>query len=275
MENYFARLLLSSELDDPVYFAKVHNNIAELEKKLIAHFNEHGPMNQHYVTLMGELNMAYVSSGNTARELEIAQQIYQISSSINGEENELTVEALIALALSYLDDGQLEEAQGIAKSLLERNWVDENIAYYDLYIDALCLQADIHHAKEEYLRELALREHVISLLDQFEGSVSNQSIMARCARAFCLEKLRRFNDALSDYRVIRSYLDVETDFATEAEKLGLLVHIGRCYRKIGNFSDSHAIFQWAYNEAVSRWGAASSLAKKLDRIIGISKNSSS
>lgn len=271
MENYFARLLLSSELDDPVYFAHIHDNIAKLEKKLVAHFNEHGPMNQHYVVLMGELNMAYYSSGDTSKELEVAQELYQICVSINGEESELTLEALIALASSYLDDGQIEEAQGIASTLLQRNWTTQDETSYDLYIDALCLQADIHHAKEEFHKELTIREHVLSIFEEFEGSASNQAVTARCARAFCLEKLKRWKDALSDYRIIRAYLDVETDFATEAEKLGLLVHIGRCYRKMGNFSDSHAIFQWAYKDAVNRWGAASSPAKKLSRIIGISQ----
>lgn len=272
MENYFARLLLASELDDPVYFAHTHNTIAKLEKKLVEHFNEHGPMNQYYVTIMGELNMAYYNLRDTARELEIAQQLYQICSSINGEESEFTIEALIALASSYLDDAQIEEAQAIATGLLERSWTENEGPSYDLYIDTLCLQADIHHAKEEYLTELPIRDHVCAILQEFEGSASNQTIMARCGRALCLEKLKLWKKALADYIVIRSYLDVEKDFATEAEKISLLAHIGRCYRKLGNHDDSLAIFQWAYRQATERWGATSIMARKLDKIITMSKN---
>ncbi|HPE94426.1 MAG TPA: hypothetical protein PLQ90_11640, partial [Sphaerochaeta sp.] len=84
MENYFARLLLTSELDDPIYFAKIHQQIADLEKQRIAHFNVHGPMNAEYVVLMSELNMAYLQARDTSSELEIAQQIYQTSQNLYG-----------------------------------------------------------------------------------------------------------------------------------------------------------------------------------------------
>ena len=62
MENYFARLLLTSELDDPIYFAKIHQQIADLEKQRIAHFNVHGPMNAEYVVLMGEVEYGVSAS---------------------------------------------------------------------------------------------------------------------------------------------------------------------------------------------------------------------
>lgn len=269
MENYFARLVLTSELDDPIYFAKIHQQIADLEKQRIAHFNVHGPMNAEYVVLMSELNMAYLQARDTSSELEIAQQIYQTSQNLYGDEDERTLEALIALGLSYLDDGQSEMAQGIATSLLSLNWSEENGPAYDLYIDVLCFQADIQHNKELYPQELVIRKHVFSLLEELSGSVSSQAIMARCALAFCLEKMKRYKQALDHYQVVRSYLDSDEQFATEAEKIGLLVHIGRCYRKLGNFDDAVVLYHWAHKQADKLFGPASSLAQKMKKLVGV------
>ncbi|ADY13318.1 hypothetical protein SpiBuddy_1493 [Sphaerochaeta globosa str. Buddy] len=269
MENYFARLLLTSELDDPIYFAKIHQQIADLEKQRIAHFNEHGPMNPQYVVVMSELNMAYLQARDTSSELEIAQQIYQTSLSLYDQEDERTLEALLALGLSYLDDNQLDEALGIATSLLALPWSQDSGSRYDLYIDALCFQADIQHAKQLYSQELVIRKHVLSLLEELAGSVSSQAVMARCGLAFCLEKMKKYRQALDHYLVVRSYLDSEEQFATEAEKIGLLVHIGRCYRKLGNFDDATVLYHWAHNQATKHFGAASTLAQKMKKLVGV------
>ncbi len=269
MENYFARLLLTSELDDPIYFAKIHQQIADLEKQRIAHFNANGPMNAQYVVLMSELNMAYLQARDTSSELEIAQQIYQTNQNLYGDEDERTLEALVALGLSYLDDSQSEEAQGIATQLLSLSWSEENGPSYDLYIDVLCFQADIHHAKELYSQELVIRKHVLSLLEELSGSVSSQAVMARCGLAYCYEKMKKYRQALDHYLVVRSYLDNDEQFATEAEKIGLLVHIGRCYRKLGNFDDAVVLYHWAHNQANKHFGPASSLAQKMRKLVGV------
>lgn len=270
MENYFARLLLTSELDDPLYFAKVHQRIADLERKRVAHFNEHGPLNQQYITLMSELNMAYLDARDTTGELEAAQQIHQNCQLLYGDTDELTLEAFIALGSSYLDDGQSEKAQSIATNLLGRNWTEQKGPSYDLYIDALCLQADIFHSQQKFSEELKIRIQVVSLLESMEGAATNQAILARCALALCHESLKQFQSALDHYQIIRSYFDVEQDYATEAEKIGLLVHIGRCYRKLGNLEDSKIVYQWAHTQADRHFGPASLLAKKTGKIVGLS-----
>nr|WP_321304147.1 tetratricopeptide repeat protein [uncultured Sphaerochaeta sp.] len=267
MENYFARLLLSSELDDPLYFARVHQNIADLEKKRVAHFNEYGPMNQEYVLLMGDLNMAYYRAGETHKELEVAQQIYQTSQILHGDDNESTIEAMIALGNSYLDDGQSAEAQSIVVDLLNRDYTKENGPSYDLYIDSLCLQADIYHIQKKFDEELLLRQQVLTILTSFQGSTSSQSIMARCALGVCLERRYAWREALEQYRIIRSYLDIESDFASEAEKIGLLVHIARCYRKLGEVEDARTLYRWAHRKAHVYFGPASPLALKMQRLL--------
>lgn len=269
MENYFARLLLTSELDDPIYFARIHQQIADLEKKRVSHFNVHGPMNQQYVTLMGELNMAYLEARDTSSELDVAQQIYQTNCTLYGQDEERTLESLLALGLSYLDDGQTAEAQGIADSLLALHWSQENGPPYDLYIDTLCFQADIQHLKQNYYQELVIRRHVLTLLEELSGSVSSQAIMARCGLAYCFEKLKKFKQALDHYLVVRSYLDSDEHFATDAEKIGLMVHIARCYRKLGNFDDAVVLYHWAHNQATKQFGASSSLAQKMKKLVGV------
>ncbi|MGE4583237.1 MAG: tetratricopeptide repeat protein [Sphaerochaeta sp.] len=268
MENYFARLLLTSELDDPIYFAKIHQQIADLEKKRVKQFNEQGPMNQAYLLVLNALNMAYLQARDTEKELEIAQQIYATNQSLYGDEHEYTLEALLALGLSYLDDGQAEEALGIATSLLEKPWTETLGESYDIYLDVLGFQGDIYHAKKLYDKELLIRKHVLSLLEELGGSTSEQAVLARCAVAYCQEKLKKYKDALSHYLVIRSFLEAEPEFATEAEKIGLLVHIGRCYRKLGDFEDSKAIYHWAYRQANTHYGPASSLTQKMKRLMG-------
>ena len=273
MENYFAKLLLTSELDDPVYFAKVQQNIADLEKKRVAYFNAHGPMNQHYVRLMSELNMAYLEAKESERELEVAQQIYQTNQALHGDGSDLTLEALLALGQSYLDNNQQEEAEGIVASLLALPWSEENGPSYDLYIDALCLQADIMHARKEYTKEVVIRRHVLSLLEELSGSVSNQTIMARCALGFCLERMKNYREALEHYIIVRSYLETEEDFATQAELIGLMVHIGRCYRKVGNLEDARLIYHWAQRKADTQFGKASSLSQKMQRLIEMTEGS--
>jgi len=267
MKNYFTRLLISSELDDPLYFARVHQNIADLEKKRVAHFNEYGPINQKYIVLMGELNMAYYRAGETQKELEIAQQIYQTSQLLHGEEDEATVEAMIALGTSYLDNGLSTEAQSIVENLLSRDFTKEDGPSYDLYIDLLCLQADIYYKRKQFDEELLIRQQVLTILTSFQGSTSSQSIMARCALGVCLEKRYAWREALEQYRIIRSYLDIETDFASEAEKIGLLVHIARCYRKLGEVEDAKTLYRWAHRKAHVYFGPASPLALKMQRIL--------
>ena len=266
MENYFSKLLLTSELDDPIYFAKVHHEIAELEKQRVAHFNEFGPINSEYITLMGELNMAYLRANDSINELEVAQQIYEATLALYGEDNDLTVEAQIALASSYLDDGRNKEAQDIATSLLKRNWSAEKGPAYDLYLDTISLQADIHHKKELYDKELTLRLHVMGILEEFGGSANNQTIMARTAVAYCLERTKRYREALDHYIVIRSYLDAEKTFSTDAERIGLTAHIARCFRKIGKIEDSKISYQWALKESIELFGHASPLTIKMKRL---------
>ncbi len=266
MENYLTRLLLTSELDDPVYFAQVHQNIMELEKKRVAHFNQHGPANPIYVNLMGELNMAYLQANDTTNELAVAKQIYETTKGLYGEDDELTVEAQIALANSYLDDGQHGEAQTLVTELLKRDWTDEEGPSYDLYMDVICLQADIHHVQELYTKELPLRKHVLGIFEEFEGSADNQTIMARVALGYCLQKMKRYRDALGHYVVIRAFLDAEKDFSTKAERIGLMAHIGHCYHKIGKTEEAKLAYQWVLNEAIAHYGHASPLTVKVKRI---------
>ena len=266
MENYLARLLLTSEMDDPVYFAQVHQNIMDLEKKRVKHFNQHGPANSSYVNLMGELNMAYLHADDPANELAIAKQIFETTRSLYGDDDDITIEAQIALANSYLDDGQNKEAQTIATKLLKRDWAEEEAPSYDLYLDVICLQADIHHFKELYTKELPLRKHVVSIFEEFEGSADNQTIMARVALGYCLEKMKRYKDALGHYIIVRAFLDAEDDFSTEAERIGLMAHIALCYQKIGKEKESEMAYRWVLNESITRYGHGSPLTKKVKRL---------
>lgn len=267
MENYFARLLLANELDDPITFAKVQQEIAELEKKRIAQFNEFGPMNPTYVTLLSELNMAYLRARDTSNELESAQQIYQAAETMYGKNDDRTLEALIALASSYLDDGQMDEAQGIVTSLLEREWSEEEGPSYDLYLDSLATQADIYHTKEDFAAELKLRKQVWETLEELNGTASVQTMLARLAVAICLEHLKRYTLALDHYLVIRAFLDAEPEFANDAEKIGLIAHIARCLRKTGRFEDSKVAYRWASEEAVNKFGHTSAIAQKMKKIV--------
>lgn len=266
MENYLTRLLLTSELDDPVYFAKVQQNIMELEKERVKHFNQHGPANPFYVNLMGELNMAYLHANDSANELSIAKQIYETTKNLYGSEDDLTIEAQIALANSYLDDNQTKEAQTIATELLKRDWSAEESPSYDLYMDAICLQADLHHLKELFTKELPLRKHVLGIFEEFEGSADNQTIMARVALGYCLEKMKRYRDALGHYIVVRAFLDAQKDFSTDAERIGLMAHIGHCYHKIGKDEEAKLAYQWVLNESIALFGHASPLTAKVRRI---------
>lgn len=266
MENYLTRLLLTSELDDPIHFAQVHQNIMELEKKRVDHFNLHGPANSFYVTLMGELNMAYLHANDSTNELAIAKQIFETTKNLYGSDDEITIEAQIALANSYLDDSQAKQAQTIATELLKRDWSTEKSPSYDLYMDVICLQADLHHLQELFTKELPLRKHVLSIFEEFEGSTDNQTIMARVALGYCLEKMKRYRDALGHYIVVRAFLDAEKDFSTDAERIGLMAHIAHCYHKIGKDEEAKLAYQWVLNESVARFGHASPLTIKVKRI---------
>ncbi len=266
MENYLSRLLLTSELDDPIYFAQVHQNIMELEKQRVEHFNVHGPANSSYVTLMGELNMAYLQANDPANELSVAKQIYETTKNLYGLDDDLTIEAQIALANSYLDDAQNTEAQTIATALLKREWSEEDSPSYDLYMDVICLQADLHHSQELYTKELALRKHVLGIYEEFEGSADNQTIMARVALGYCLEKMKRYKEALGHYIVVRAFLDAEKDFSTQAERIGLMAHIGHCYHKIGKDEEARLAYKWVLNEAIAKFGHGSNLTIKVKKL---------
>lgn len=266
MENYLTRLLLTSELDDPVYFARIHQSIMELEKKRVEHFNHSGPSNSFYVNLMGELNMAYLHANDTVNELAVAKQIYETTKNLYGSSDDITIEAQIALGNSYLDDNQSKEAQTIVTELLKREWTEEKSPSYDLYMDAICLQADLHHHRELFTKELPLRKHVLSIYEEFEGSTDNQTIMARVALGFCLEKMKRYRDALGHYIIVRSFLDAEKDFSTDAERIGLMAHIGNCYHKIDKEEEAKLAYRWVLNESIARFGHGSPLTAKVKRI---------
>lgn len=267
MENYFRRLLLTSELHDAFTFAQVHQEIADLERELVEHFNEHGPMNPHYIYLLAELNGAYARAQNTERGLEVAQQIYQSSQILHGEKSELTIEALMGLGFSYLDDNQVGEAQSIATMLLRMPWGGDEGPSFDLYIDALALQADIKHHHGEYDDELILRKHILAMLTELSGATSGLTILARAAIGFCLEQMGNYQEALDHYLIVRSYLDYDSAFASEAEKIGLMVHIGRCYQKLGETEHSRVIYRWAHRQANRHYGKVSPLSKKTAAIL--------
>ena len=160
-------------------------------------------------------------------------------------------------------------AQGIATSLLSLNWSEENAPAYDLYIDVLLFPSGYPACQRAVSAGMVIRKRVLSLLEELTGSVSSQAVMARCALAFCLEKLKRYKQALDHYLVVRSYLDSDEQFATEAEKIGLMVHIGRCYRKLGNFVDAVVLYHWAHKRADKLYGPSSSLAQKMKKLVGV------
>ena len=266
MENYLTRLLLTSELDDPIYFARIHQNIMELEKKRVEHFNLHGPVNSFYVNLMGELNMAYLHANDPTNELAVAKQIFETTKTLYGSDDDLTIEAQIALANSYLDDSQNKQAQTIATELLKRDWSEEESPSYDLYMDVICLQADLHHDQELFTKELPLRKHVLGIFEEFEGSTDNQTIMARVALGYCLEKMKRYKEALSHYIVVRAFLDADKDFSTDAERIGLMAHIGYCYHKMEKNEEARLAYRWVLNESIARFGHASPLTVKVKKL---------
>ncbi|NBK25723.1 MAG: hypothetical protein EOM68_27360 [Spirochaetia bacterium] len=266
MENYLSRLLLTSELDDPVYFARIHQNIMELEKRRVDHFNQKGPANSSYVTLMGELNMAYLQANDTTNELAVAKQIYETTKNLYGASDDITIEAQIALANSYLDDNQVKEAQALVTELLKYEWTEEKSPSYDLYMDVICLQADLHHHRELFTKELPLRKHVLGIYEEFEGSAENQTIMARVALGYCLEKMKRYRDALGHYIVVRAFLDAEKDFSTDAERIGLMAHIAHCYHKIDKDEEARLAYKWVLNESIARFGHGSPLTSKVKRL---------
>lgn len=273
MENYFSNFLLASELDNPKYFAKVHQNIYDLEKRRVAVFNEKGPLNWEYITLMGELNMAYMEAKDTANEVSTAQQIYQGTVALNGKDSSLSYEAYLALGASFLDDERIEEAQAVATELLAKNTKTplagvEKAFDYLTYLDSLCLQADIYHKAQDFVREEAIRIKVLDAYRQLFSDVNDQTIMARAALATCLEKSKQYTKALDHYIVIRSYLDAEKDLATDAERIGLMAHIAFCYRKIGQIDNSKIVLQWALQESISLFGNDSTLTAKMKALAG-------
>ena len=62
-------------------------------------------------------------------------------------------------------------------------------------------------------------------------------------------------------------VEMETDFATEAEKIGLMVHIGRCYRKMGKHADAAVLYHWAHRHATKHFGQGSPLVRKLHTLV--------
>jgi tetratricopeptide (TPR) repeat protein len=272
MENYFSNFLLTSELDNPKFFAKVHQNIYELEKQRIALFNKKGPLNWEYIAIMGELNMAYMEAKDTSNEVLTAQQIYRGTVALNGKDDSLSYEALLALGSSLVDDDRLSEAQVIATELLQlttETKVSESEKDFDYltYLDALCLQADIYHKKETFAKEEEIRRKVLDAYEDSFGAANDQTVMARAALAICLEKMKRYSQALEQYIQIRSYLDVEKELATEAERIGLMAHISYCYRKTGHFEDSSVVLQWAFNESLKVFGPEASLTTKMKALL--------
>ncbi|AEV28151.1 hypothetical protein SpiGrapes_0291 [Sphaerochaeta pleomorpha str. Grapes] len=273
MENYFSNFLLASELDNPQYFAKVHQNIYDLEKRRVAIFNEKGPLNWEYITIMGELNMAYMEANETANEVTTAQQIYQGTVALNGQDNSLAYEAYLALGASFLDDERIADAQAIATELLEKN-IQTPIAEgeeafdYLTYLDTLCLQADIYHKAQDFAKEEPIRIKVMEAYRQLFSDVNDQTIMARAALATCLEKSKQYAKALDHYIVIRAYLDAEKDLATDAERIGLMAHIAHCYKKIGQVENSKVTLQWALQESISLFGHDSTLTVKMRALAG-------
>ena len=58
-----------------------------------------------------------------------------------------------------------------------------------------------------------------------------------------------------------------SDVATDAEKIGLTVHLARCYYMIGQKDDARQIYGWAYSLARRTYGPSSALTKKTLRIL--------
>ncbi|WP_394699383.1 tetratricopeptide repeat protein [uncultured Sphaerochaeta sp.] len=260
-------------MDNPLYFAKIHQHIYELEKQKVTLFNNKGPLNWEFITIMSELNMAYMEAKDTINEVLTAQQIYQGTVALNGKDDSLSYEAFLALGSSFVDDERLGEAQAVVTELLEKNVplsdtnVDEEREFnYLTYIDTLCLQADIFNKKEDFFKEEPIRITVKEAYEEIFGTTNSQTIMARAALASCFEKQKRYREALDQYIIIRSYLDIEKDLATDAERIGLIAHIAKCFRKTGNLDDAKVAYQWALNEAVTFFGEESSIVAKMKKL---------
>ncbi|MFA7559924.1 MAG: tetratricopeptide repeat protein [Sphaerochaeta sp.] len=267
MENYLRKVLITKGLDDPITFAKAQQRIADLEAKQIDSFNEYGPLNEHYLVITDLLLGAYANAGDTINQIETAETSYHAHVNLLGQDNQESYQAYLALGRAYLQDGQINEAQGVSDWVL-KTVIGEQANYsWELYVDTLSLHADILFAKGNHLEELRYRKHLYDIANRHFGIAEERTILLRVALAYCYEKLRRFKEASEHYVVIRAYMEQDPTFATDAEKIGLTVHLARCYYMMGLKDDARKIYAWAYSLARRTYGPSSTLTKKTLRIL--------
>lgn len=267
MENYLKKVLITKGLDDPIAFAKAQQRIAELEEKRIDSFNEFGPLHERYLVINDLLLGAYENAGDTLNQIEAAETSYQALVHLLGKENQESSKAYIALGRAYLQDGQIKEAQEVCDYVLKAAIGERDDYSWELYVDTLSLHADILFVKGNHHEELRYRKHLYDIANQHFGIADERTVLLRVALAYCLEKLRRFKEASEHYVVVRAYMEQDRTFATDAEKIGLTVHLARCYYMIGQKDDARQIYGWAYSLARRTYGPSSALTKKTLRIL--------
>ena len=267
MENYLKKVLITRGLDDPITFAKAQQRIAELEEKRIDSFNEYGPLHERYLVINDLLLGAYANAGDTINQIETAETSYKAHVHLLGTNNQESYQAYLTLGRAYLQDGQVKEAQEISDWVLRVAIGEQGNYSWELYVDTLSLHADILFAKGNYHEELRYRKHLYDIANQYFGIADERTVLLRVALAYNLEKLRRFKEASEHYVVVRAYMEQDRTFGTDAEKIGLTVHLARCYYMLGQKDDARQIYGWAYSLARRTYGPSASLTKKTLRIL--------
>ncbi|MFA6846448.1 MAG: hypothetical protein WCR02_12040 [Sphaerochaetaceae bacterium] len=229
--DYFKRLLIYDDLDDVLGFAKAQNVALALQKKEVDMFNQYGPRSWQCTQALKDLIPAFQYTRDYSMAIESAKILNQFLE--NDKPSEVRVENLYQIAASYIQLGNVIEAQEIVVPLLSSTSttaIGQWSRYWNLQLTSLL--ADLAHLKEQKETELEIRRVVLNSFSNEFGVFLYDTFGFRLLLGESLERNHRWKKALEEYRTVYSYFHEYQMFTSIEERISLLSHIYKCQKHI-------------------------------------------
>lgn len=258
MTDYFDKLVLAKDPSNLREFARRQDLIDKFLQEKRDAFNELGPRSTAVLVYEGRLVDLYTQEGNFDKALNSAKLVYQGLASVEKNDEEALVEALINLGSAYLNVHDLEKAQAIAAKANLSTSLNTLPLYYELIARIAQVHKDNTKEVKNYL------DAYNSAKEAF-GDDAIRTAEWKVALALCYQKQHYFQNALFTYNQVKS--EENKLGLTNEESISLEARIAYCMAKMGQTEEGLTTLRKVKERAHNEIGSAHPTTLKIKEFI--------
>jgi len=258
MTDYFDKLVLAKDPSNLREFARRQDLIDKFLQEKRDAFNELGPRSTAVLVYEGRLVDLYTQEGNFDKALNSAKLVYQGLASVEKNEDDSLVEALINLGSAYLNVHDLEKAQAIGAKANLYTSINTLPLYYEL-------MARIAHVHKDNTKEVKNYLDAYNSAKEAFGDEAIRTAEWKVALALCYERQNYFQNALFTYNQVKS--EENKLGLTNEESISLEARIAYCMTKMGQTEEGLIKLQKSKELAHNELGSGHPTTLKIKEFI--------